>query len=118
MANQVTGRVYVKVDGQLLRSKDGAKLKFGNIEREAVVGNTVHGYVEKAVAPSIECTISHMADTSLTALQALADATVTFETDTGKNYILRNAWVSKQLELTGGQGELTLEFMGKTCEEA
>ena len=117
MANQVTGRVYIKVDGALLRSKDGAKLMFGGVEREAVVGNMVHGYTEKVSAPTVECTISHMGDTSLKSLAALTNSTLTFETDTGKSYVVRNAWLNTPPELTGGSGEVSLKFTGISCEE-
>lgn len=118
MSNQVTGRVFVKVNGKLLRSKEGAKLVgYAGRERTAIVGNEVHGYAEKVVAPSIECVISDKRDTSLEELAAVSDATVTFETDTGKTYILRNAWVSNAIDLTGGEGEVELVFMGAGCEE-
>lgn len=113
---QVTGRAYVNVNGQRLRSKPGAKLKFGGVEREPVVGDdSVHGYSEKLTAPSVECTISHTADTNLQELQATTSATVTFETDTGKTFLLQEAWTANALELTNG--EVAITFNGVRCEE-
>lgn len=117
MANQVTGRVWIRVDGKTLRSKDGAKLKFGGLKREAQTGNDVHGFTESMEAPEVECTLSHMADTSLQELKNITDATLQFETDTGKTLIVRHAWCTGELELTGGKGELSVKFNGLTCEE-
>lgn len=115
---QVTGRVYVKIGGKLLRSKEGAKLtNFGGVERTPVMGNEVYGYVEKVVAPSIECTIVDTADLSLAEIHGITDATATFETDTGKTYVVRNAWCESALDLTGGEGEVSAKFTGVACEE-
>ncbi len=117
MSNQVTGRVYVSVNGKRLASKEGAKLNFGGVEREAVLGDTgVLGFVEKTAVPFIECTIAHKADTSLKELADIKDTSVTFETDTGKVYMLRNAWTAKTLEMD--KGEIALRFEGITAEES
>ncbi len=114
---QITGRVFVSVGGKRLRSKEGAKINLGGVEREAVTGDDgVHGYQEKVVAPSIDCTISHTADTSLKELQNITDTSVMFETDTGKVFNLRNAWCAKALELS--KGEVGLTFQGVGVEES
>lgn len=115
---QVTGRVFIKVNGNLLRSKDGAKLvNISGVERTAVIGNEVYGYAEKVVAPSIECTLSHTADLKLKDIAAMRDVTCTFETDTGTTYILRNAWCESALSLTAGEGDVECKFTGVAVEE-
>jgi hypothetical protein len=115
--NQVTGRVFITVSGTRLASKEGAKLDFGGISRAGVAGDTgVHGYTEKTEIPYVECTISHKGDTSLAALQAFTNESVMFQTDTGKTYSLRSAWLAKSLELS--KGEVSVRFEGLTCEEA
>lgn len=116
MANKVTGRVFISVNGERMRSKEGAKLMLGGAEREAVVGDdSIHGFTEKLTAPGIEFTMSHMADTNLKALSDLTDASVQFEADTGKVYVLRNAWCAKSIEMS--KGEVSLVFNGLSCEE-
>lgn len=113
---KVTGRVFINVKGTRLRSKEGAKFNRGGFEREPVVGDdSVHGYMEKIVAPSIECTISHTADTNMGDLAGITGATVTFETDTGKVLVLHEAWVSNSLELS--KGEVQITFTGVRAEE-
>lgn len=117
MANQITGRAYVSLNGRRLASKEGAKLGFGGIERTGVAGDTgVLGYTEKTVVPYIECTIAHKADTVLKDFQDATDVSVTFESDTGKVYVLRNAWNAKPIELD--TGEIALRFEGLSVEES
>ena len=115
--SQITGIVRVKVDGALLRSKEGAKLNIGGKEREAQTGHAVYGYSEMVVPSSVECTIVHDADTDLIELGNITGATLEFETDTGKTYIIKNAFVTKPPELSGGSGETPLEFNGEPAIE-
>lgn len=115
--NQVTGRVFITVNGSRLASKEGAKLDMGGVTRTGVAGDSgVHGYSEKTEIPHIECTISHKADTDLVALAAWTNETATFQTDTGQTYLLRNAWLAKPPELS--KGEISLRLEGVSCERA
>ncbi len=113
---QVTGRAFIKVNGTDMRSKEGATLNPGGVSREAAMSDRgVDGYSESPVAPTIQCSINHTADISLTDLGQITDASIVFETDTGKTYLLRNAWIDGPAELNGS--EVSLNFTGMTCEE-
>ena len=115
---KLTGRIYVRVNGELLLSQEGAKL--GNItgvERTAVVGNDVHGYTEKAVVPFIEVPITHTVETKLMEMAKIDEASITFECDSGKVYVLRQAWLANALELEAGGKPVSLRFEGKKVEE-
>jgi hypothetical protein len=115
--NQVTGRVFITVNGSRLASKEGAKLNMGGVSRTGVAGDSgVHGYMEKTEIPYIEGTISHKANTDMVALAAWANETATFQTDTGQTFLLRNAWLAKPPELS--KGEISLRIEGVTCEQA
>ncbi|MBS1247424.1 MAG: hypothetical protein H6R48_213 [Proteobacteria bacterium] len=112
----LTGRAFITVAGRRLASKEGAKLGFGNIERTAEMGDAgVLGYKEKPGVPYIECTIAHGADTSLQEFADMTDVMVSFDTDTRRSYVLRNAWNAKALEMD--KGEVALRFEGMSCEE-
>ena len=113
---QVTGIVFVKVNGALLRSKEGAKLMLGGKERTAQVGHKLYGYSEKVVPATVEFTLAHVVADDLEGLQDTVDGTVEFETDTGDNYIVANAFSTKPAELTGGEGDVALEFQGDPAE--
>lgn len=114
---QVTGIVKVFVNGTLQRSKEGAKLVTGGKERTAAVGYSVYGFSEKVVPASVEYTLAHTADADIIALNDLVDATLRFETDIGKTFLVNNAFVTKPVELTGGEGEVAVEMMGDPAQE-
>ncbi|GAA5783939.1 Mu-like prophage FluMu tail tube protein [Chitiniphilus shinanonensis] len=115
---QFAGRVFVNIDGVRLRSKSGAKLNIGGVERTPVETDlgTV-GYTEKTKTPTVECTIILARDTDLVALGALADVTLVFETDIGVSYVLKDAFVTEPPEFTGGEGEVSLKFAGTRCDK-
>lgn len=115
--SQVTGIVTIKLDGREVQSKEGAKLNTGGFQRTSVVvGKKVH-YSEKVMPASIECTLAHMATTSVTWLNGITNATAIFETDTGKKYTINGAFVSEPCSLTGGEGDLTLKLEGPPAKE-
>lgn len=112
----VTGRIFITVGGKRLASKEGAKLSLGGVERETVLADTgVVGFSEKTVAPSVECTVAHTADFSMKEMQEMKDVSISFDTDTGKSFVLSNAWCAKQIELE--KGEVKLTFGALNCAE-
>lgn len=112
MAGKLSGRAFVRINGDLLPTLEGAKINVGGMEREEVIGPTVLGFVEKPVAAVVECNIAHDSTTDLMALREITDATITFETDTGLTYMVAPAWITKPPELTAGGAEVALEFKG------
>jgi len=113
---QLTGRVFITVKGKRLRSKEGSTLKYSDFSREGVTADTgVAGFTEKTEIPGVECVIAHAADISLAEFQAIKDETVSFDTDTGRSFVLSPAWTAGALELSKGEVKLTLQAM--KCEE-
>ncbi len=112
---KVTGRVFISLNGERLRSKEGASLESGGIENEAAVSDSgVDGHTGKITAPKVECKINHTAKTRLSDIQAFT-GTLTFETDTGVVYTLIEAWNAKPPKLE--KGEVSLEFGAVECIE-
>lgn len=113
---QLTGRAFITVAGKRLGSKEGAKMSYGNLERTGETGDTgVLGYREKTTIPYVECTIPHKADTSLKELSDITDATISFDTDSKRSYVFRDAWCAKALEVD--KGDIALRFEAMSCEE-
>lgn len=113
---QIAGKVFLTINGQRLRSKEGASLETGGTEREGVVSDSgVDGFQEKETVPKVDCKISLTADIKLKDLQAFKDGTLVFETDTGRVYTLTNAWCAKPPKLE--KGEVSLEFGAVECLE-
>ncbi|WP_432721291.1 phage tail tube protein [Jeongeupia wiesaeckerbachi] len=114
---QFAGRVFVSLNGSRLRSKSGAKLNVGGVERTAVeTDQGTLGYTEKTKTATVECTVIMARDTDLVALGNTVDATLVFETDIGVAYVLKDAFVTEPPEFTGGEGEVSLKFSGTRCE--
>jgi hypothetical protein len=115
---QVTGRCWLRINGALVRSKEGATLTgVGNRERTPVVGAQVWGYSEKTVAPTLEVTLAHTADLRISTLTALDDETITFETDTGRTFTLRHAWCQAAPAMSDNGGDVKLTFGCMGVEE-
>lgn len=113
---QVAGRVFITINAQRLRSKEGASLETGGIEREAVISDSgVDGFQEKETAPKVDCKVSLTDEIKLKDLQAFKNGTLIFETDTGRIYTLTSAWSAKPPKLE--KGEVTLEFGAVECIE-
>ena len=115
----VFGVVYIYVDGDLLRSNDGAKIDLGGIEREVVKGShTVHGFAEKIKESTVECEITLASGDSLEKLRNTTNATLTFKCDSGQTYVVREAALLDTLTVTEGEGgKIPLKFGGQPAEE-
>lgn len=113
---QVTGKAFITVKGKRQASREGATLRYGGVERQAEMADTgVAGFSEKNVVQEIECSIVHDGNTSLAELMAITDETISFDTDTGKSFVLSNAWCTGGLELS--KSEVKVKFQGLGCKE-
>lgn len=118
MSKKITGRAIITIDGKRLKSESGATLNPGGANRSSMVGGgQVHGFQEEDVAPSLECSVYHNKDTSLRELSDITGATVLFETDTGNQYILRDAWTTEPVSLNASEGTVGLNMEAISCDE-
>lgn len=117
--SQLLGRAWIKVDGDLLRSNDGAKIDLGGPVRDPVVGShSVHGYAEKIKEATVECEISLAKGDSLETIRNITDAIITFECDSGQTYVVRQAFLTEPPVITEGEGgKVPLKFAGQPAEE-
>jgi hypothetical protein len=116
---QLTGKATIRVDGTELQTDPAATLNPGGIKRTPVTdaAGKTH-YTEEFVAPEMECKLHHGADTSLMDMNDLAAATVMFVCDTGKQFILREAFTLEPLTLDSKEGRAPFKMSALTCEEA
>lgn len=116
---QLTGIVFIKVNSELLQSLPGATLDVGGYNRSAVEGYTLYGYTEQFKSAMVTCTVAHGANTDLTEMSGWKDVTITFECDSGPQYTIANAFVTKPAVLTAGaDSNVALEFIGKVADQA
>lgn len=116
---QITGRITLQFNGKAIRSLNGAKIMFGGVERTPVNDDQggVH-FSEKSINGGAEFTVPHGADTSIAELQTLVNATIIAETDTGKQYMGRGAFITNGLELTANEnGEVPVTVACQPMEE-
>jgi hypothetical protein len=117
---QLLGKAYIRVDGTLYDTLSGAKISnVAGIERDAVTGSRVLGFVEKVAVPTIDCDMPLDGSLSVLDLMSITDATITFECDNGTVYVLNDAWCSKGGEPTAdGSGKLAgVQFQSLTGDE-
>lgn len=114
---QITGAATIRVDGEELLTEVGATLNVGGFEREAQMGaNGVQGFRQTPVAPTVQCTVRHTANTDIVKLAGITNGTLLFEADTGQSWMLRGAFVTEPPELDAGEGSFELNFSGMGLE--
>jgi hypothetical protein len=114
MAEQVTGTVVVRLDNKSIRSKSGAKLSLGGLERSPEYADGVLiGYSARPIAATVTCTLVLTTTSDLDAINRSANSTILFECDNGITYMIANAFSVKPPEITGGNGEVSVEFSGQ-----
>jgi len=123
---KIVGRVQVFANGLLLLNKEGAKAinigEFGKppVLREPVVGDGgIHGFKETIQVAELEVTITDSDVTSIGTLMSInGDGTIVFRTHGGgKSYVMEQATASGVAEVTAGEGEAPIRFMGKQWTE-
>jgi hypothetical protein len=124
---RITGRIEVVVNGNTLLNKAGAKASGIGLsgkqsyELTPVMGDSgIHGFIEKPVPAQCEVTITDRDDISLDTLaQIREDGTVIFRAaGGGKVYTMANATCTRNLTITGGEGEVPVKFVGNYWTES
>ena len=97
-----------------LPGKEGATLGFGNMKREAVIGDDgVLGFTEEYTdAPFIKVTLVDSVQSDKDKLVKFVGENVLLSTNNGQQYTLTNAWVGNVLELNIKDGKMDVEFYG------
>lgn len=115
---QVTGILFVYLDGDLLETKEGStKLQTGGAVKTPVMsGKRVAGHSRKTEPGVVATTVLHKAGVSAKALNEF-QGTVTVECDTGARYVIADAECTKLVELSEGEGEMAVEFTGQPADE-
>jgi hypothetical protein len=91
-----TGKAYIYINGVLQETMKGAKLDgLGGNTRDVVKGSQIYGYSEEAVEVTLACGFAHGPDISAAAINAITDAVIMFETDTGVIFTLIDAFNTK-----------------------
>lgn len=116
--NQVVGQVTIKADAETLLSKPGATLEIGGATRTAQEGDNDASAFSQSTGPSkVTATLLMKKGVSLAAIRDMDNVTLTFETDIGKAWIIRNAYSAEAPVLTAGGEGANVVFQGPPAEE-
>lgn len=117
MSERVTGTCIVRINGRSIRSKDGAKLDMGGEDRTPQYADgRLIGFSSKPRAAMVTATLAHTSSSDLAAIRDTVDATIVFESDTGVRYTVRGGFATRPPELTGGEGDVSVEFAGDPAQ--
>jgi len=113
---QVTGVVILRMDGLALRSKEKATLEMGGSEQtEVFADGELIGYSSKPVAAKVTATLAHTAESDVAAINNARNVSIEFACDSGVSFLIANAFSCKPPKLSGGEGDLEVEFAGKAA---
>lgn len=117
-SEKLTGILIFQMDGVSMRSKDKGSIEMGGYERKPQYADgKLIGYTETPIAAKVECTSVHGSKTNVDKLHNAVSVSITCVTDTGKKYLVANAFSTRPGKLTGGEGDLSLEFVGDPAVE-
>jgi hypothetical protein len=114
--NKVWGQSRIKANGRVYDTEGKSSLTIGGTTRSAQEADFRGGmFSEKTSDSKVECSILITGGISLVELQAIDDATITVEADTGQTYIVRHGYVAE--EVTASEGKAKVTFQGPAAEE-
>jgi hypothetical protein len=119
MAGLVFGRATLKMDGAAVETEKGASLALGGETRTTrKSSNRVVGYSAEPVEARVECKVLLQDGVTLETFRQATAVTLSFETDTGQQYVVANAWLVEPPKVTDGEGGgVDLIFEGPPAEE-
>jgi hypothetical protein len=116
--NQFLGRVTIRANGRILNSKTGASINLGGIKRNPQKSDTRMGFSEEMMESTVDCEMLLGVGDTIDDLRNFTDGTVTFECDTGQQYVCTNSYVVDPLSIKGGDGgAVPIQFKGNPAEE-
>lgn len=106
-----TGRAYIYINGVLQESMPGAKLEgVDDTKRETVIGSQRYGYTEETSDGVLTVSFAHGPGISVKALNAVTDAVIQFECDSGPIFTLIDAF-NKSAALNGKNVDCVFGFI-------
>lgn len=113
------GKAIIKVDGQALETMPGASLDIGGDERTTLTGqNEVQGFFETPKPSRVECEVTVGKETRLAEMRNWDNVTISFECDTGQQYVVQGAWLLNTPSMKASEGgRVSLEFEGPPAQE-
>ena len=116
MSGQITGKVVIRVDGEVLPTENQATLTPDGVTRNAERHGGKTYFSEEETAPMLECNILITKNVDVKALSNIIGATVLFEADTGQQYVMRQAFTTEVVS-HNGSGKTAMKMSSDTVEK-
>lgn len=125
--SRITGRVEILINGVLLLNKSGAVASGIGISGEPnfklspVIGDSgFHGFKEEPIMAQVEVTTTDRDDIEISTLASIREnGTIVFRAaGGGKVYTMEGATCTRDISITGGEGETKLVFVGPYWTES
>lgn len=117
MAQRLSGQAWLKLNGQLYRSKPDAQMMIGgeNKTPQPGDGKAFIGYTSEPVPATVEATFLHANDVDIVELGAMLDISIDFEMDSGTIYRVGDGQFAEPPSIQSG--ELSVSFFGKAAKK-
>ncbi len=116
MSGQITGKVSIRVDGEVLATENQATITPDGVNRNPERHGGKTYYTEEETAPLLECNVLITKDTDVKALSNIKNATVFLEADTGQQYVMRNAFTT-EVVAHDGSGKTAMKMSSDTVDK-
>ena len=118
MPQRRAGLIQVQINGEIQDAKGNWTYNLGRPMREALIGaDRVHGFKETPQVAFIEGEITDRGSLDLAALAQMQDATVTLTMQTGKMFVLSEAWFAGEGTANTEEANIAVRFEGASGEE-
>ena len=112
----LTGKVTIRVDGQVIAAENKATLNPGGVTRDPESHGGKTYYSEEDVPPLLEASVLITKETDVMALSSITGATVLFEANTGQKFMLRDAFTTDPVVFDGA-GKTALKMSAQAAEK-
>jgi len=114
-----TYTIIIKINGKTVEAMPGVSLTMGGKTRKPLTVNGVAGqhYTEEPVPSLTKFKVAHGMGVVIDDFRNATDVTLVAECDSGITYQCAGAYTTNALELSDGDGGLSIEMAGPPYEE-
>jgi Phage tail tube protein len=117
--SKIHGRATIRINGQVYETDDDATLQPGGLKNNERMTGDKFFYNQTNIPSKLTCKLPVTREVSLRELQEINEAEITFASDNGRTWIIRNAAQTGDVQVQGGadNGKVELTFHGEPAEE-
>jgi len=114
--SKIIGKITIRVDGAEIPAENGSSVTPDGYKRNHERHGGRKYYNEEETNAMLEANVLLTKDVDVIYLSNIVDATVHIETDTGLQYVMREATTEEAVELNG-EGKAAIKMFGQALEK-